>query len=228
MLAGLVKGRVGFRELAARLLKWRVDIRWYAGALLTAPLAMTVVLLALSLLSPEFLPAPVTTGEFAPPLLGIGVGLAGGFLEELGWTGFAIPSLRSRRGVLATGLIVGVLWAAWHLPQGIWTASASSGPIPPILFVIVGFLSSYLLPYRVLMVCVYDRTGILLVAILMHASLIASSISGFGLVPPSMSGVPFLIMFLAFTTLLWLVVAVVTVVYRGQLTQHPYPVGSDV
>ena len=156
------------------------------------------------------------------------MGLAGGFLEELGWTGFAIPSLRSRRGVLATGLIVGVLWAAWHLPQGIWTASASSGPIPPILFVIVGFLSSYLLPYRVLMVCVYDRTGILLVAILMHASLIASSISGFGLVPPSMSGVPFLIMFLAFTTLLWLVVAVVTVVYRGQLTQHPYPVGSDV
>jgi uncharacterized protein len=228
VLTGLVKGRAGFRELAARLLKWRVGIRWYAVALLTAPLAMTVVLLALSLLSPEFLPAPVTTGEFAPLLLGIGWGLAGGFLEELGWTGFAIPSLRSRRGVLATGLIVGVLWAAWHLPQGVWTASASSGPIPPILFVIVGFLSSYLLPYRVLMVWVYDRTGSLLVAILMHASLIASSISGFGLVPPSISGVPFLIMFLAFTTLLWLVVAVVTVVYRGQLTQHPYPVGSDV
>jgi membrane protease YdiL (CAAX protease family) len=228
VLTSLVKGRAGFRELAARLLKWRVGIRWYAVALLTAPLAMTVVLLALSLLSPKFLPAPVTTGEFAPLLLGIGVGLAGGFLEELGWTGFAIPSLRSRRGVLATGLIVGVLWAAWHLPQGLWTASASSGPIPPILFVIVGFLSSYLLPYRILMVWVYDRTGSLLVAILMHASLIASSISGFGLVPPSISGVPFLIMFLAFTGLLWLIVAAVTAFHRGQLTQHPYPVLSDV
>jgi hypothetical protein len=37
-----------------------------------------------------------------------------------------------------------------------------------------------------------------------------------------------LIMFLAFTGLLWLVVAVVTVVYRGQLTHHPYPALSDV
>jgi CAAX protease family protein len=94
--------------------------------------------------------------------------------------------------------------------------------------VIVGLLSTYLLPYRVLMVWVYDRTGSLFVAILMHASLIASSISGFGLVPPSISGAPFLIMFLAFTGLLWLVVAVVTVVCRGQLTQHPYPVLSEV
>jgi len=228
VLTGLVKGRAGFRELAARLLKWRVGIRWYAVALLTAPLAMTVVLLALSLLSLQFLPAPVTTGEFDPLLLGIGVGLAGGFLEELGWTGFAIPSLRSRRGVLATGLIVGVLWAAWHLPQVVWTASAASGPIPPILFVIVGFLSSYLIPYRILMVWVYDRTGSLLVAILMHANLIASSISGFGLVPPSISGVPFLIMFLAFTGLLWLIVAAVTVVYRGRLAQHPYAEVVDV
>jgi membrane protease YdiL (CAAX protease family) len=106
VLTGLVKGRTGFRELAARLLKWRVGIRWYATALLTAPLAMTVVLLALSLLTPEFLPAPVTTGEFAPLLLGTGWGLAGGLLEELGWTGFAIPSLRSRHGVLATGSLL--------------------------------------------------------------------------------------------------------------------------
>jgi CAAX protease family protein len=228
VLTGLVRGRTGFRVLAARLLTWRVGIRWYAVALLTAPLAMTVVLLALSLLSPAFLPAPVTTGEFAPLLLGLGWGLAGGFLEELGWTGFATPSLRSRRGVLATGLIVGVLWAAWHLPQVIWTASAASGPIPPILFVVVGFFSSYLVPYRVLMVWVYDRTGSLLVAILMHASLIASSISGFGLVPPSISGVPFLIMFFAFTGLLWLIVAAVTVIHRGQLTRHPSAETADV
>jgi CAAX protease family protein len=89
--------------------------------------------------------------------------------------------------------------------------------------VIVGLLSSYLIPYRILMVWVYDRTGSLLVAILMHASLIASSISGFGLVPPSISGVPFLIMFFGFTGLLWLIVAAVTVVHRGQLTQNPSP-----
>jgi membrane protease YdiL (CAAX protease family) len=213
---------MGFRELLSRLLKWRVGAHWWAVALLTAPLLMTAVLFALSLTSPEYLPAIVTADDKASPLLlGIVVGLAGGFMEELGWTGFAIPWLRRRHGVLATGLIVGVLWAAWHLLANFWTSSASSGAVPPALFVTVGFFSTYLLPYRVLMVWIYDRTGSLLVAILMHASLIASSISGFGLVPPAISGVPFLTMFLVFAAALWVVVAAVAVANDGHLSREP-------
>jgi membrane protease YdiL (CAAX protease family) len=222
LLTGLIDGRAGFRELLSRFLRWRVGARWCAVALLTAPLLMTATLFALSLFSPAFLPAIVTAGDKASPLLlGIAVGLGGGFLEELGWTGFAIPRLRQRHGVLATGLIVGVLWAAWHLLQGLWTSGASSGAVPPALFVAVGFFSTYLLPYRVLMVWVYDRTGSLPVAILMHASLIASTISGFGLVPPVISGVPFLILFLVFTATLWLVVAAVAVANGGRLSRQP-------
>jgi membrane protease YdiL (CAAX protease family) len=48
-------------------------------------------------------------------LVGTAPGLLVGFLEELGWTGFAIPRLRLRYGVVITGLIAGVLWGAWHL-----------------------------------------------------------------------------------------------------------------
>ena len=41
--------------------------------------------------------------------------IGGGILEELGWTGFAVPTLlRLRYGVLSTGLIVGVLWGVLH------------------------------------------------------------------------------------------------------------------
>jgi membrane protease YdiL (CAAX protease family) len=142
-------------------------------------------------------------------------------VEELGWTGFATPRLRRRHGVFATGFIVGILWAAWHLLQGVWTSGASSGTVPPALFLTVGFFSTYLLPYRVLMAWVYDRTGSLLVAMLMHASLIASSISGFGLVPPAISGVPFLTLFLVFTAALWIVVAAVAVANGGHLSRQP-------
>jgi len=48
--------------------------------------------------------------------------MVGGILEELGWTGFATPTLlrRMRYGVLATGLIVGVLWGMAHLPIYYW------------------------------------------------------------------------------------------------------------
>src|SRR5215208_7044314 len=56
LLTGLLYGRAGLREFGSRLLKWRVGARWYAVALLTAPLVFTAVSLALSLLSPEFLP----------------------------------------------------------------------------------------------------------------------------------------------------------------------------
>jgi membrane protease YdiL (CAAX protease family) len=185
---------------------------------------MTVILFALSLRSPEYLPAIVTTDDkVSPLLLGIAVGLAGGFFEELGWTGFAIPRLRLRYGVLVTGLIVGVLWAAWHLLSSLWVSGTSSGAVPPILFVTVSFFSSYLVPYRVLMVWVYDRTESLLVAMLMHASLIASSISGFGLVPLAISGVPMLTLFLVFTAALWVVVGAVAVANGGYLSRQPLP-----
>ena len=115
VLTGLVYGRAGFREVLSRLLMWRVGARWYAVALLTAPLVFTAVLLALSLTSPVFLPGILTTSDKASLLLsGIAGALVVGFCEELGWTGFAVPRLRLRYGVFATGLIVGVLWGAWH------------------------------------------------------------------------------------------------------------------
>jgi membrane protease YdiL (CAAX protease family) len=74
-----------------------VDAGWYVVALLTAPLVHTVVLLALSLTSPVFLPGIVTASDKVPFLLvGTAPGLLVGFLEELGWTGFALPRLRLR------------------------------------------------------------------------------------------------------------------------------------
>ena len=84
----------------------------HAVALLVAPLVVTAVLLPLSLLSPAFVPGIVTTPDKVSLLvMGIGAGLlGGGFLEELGWTGFAGPRLRQRYGVLGTGLIVSLVW----------------------------------------------------------------------------------------------------------------------
>src|SRR5918995_3389782 len=43
LLTGLVHGRVGFRDLFIRIRRWRVGARWYAVALLTAPLMFTAV-----------------------------------------------------------------------------------------------------------------------------------------------------------------------------------------
>jgi uncharacterized protein len=202
---GLVRGRAGMRDLLSRLLRWRVSPRWYAVALLTAPLLTTVTLLALSLISPNFLPAIMGSGDKMRLLVfGIAVALIVPFGEELGWTGFAIPQLMHRYGVVATGLIVGLLWGVWHFPLFV-------GSVPSILYLAV-LLFSWLPPYRVLMVWVYDHTESLLVAMLMHMVIVFGSLV---LIPTTTTPSEIAVIDLVFAAGLWLLVA--AVVIRGWL-----------
>jgi membrane protease YdiL (CAAX protease family) len=228
VLTGLVYGREGFRDLLTRMRRWRVGARWYAVALLTAPLVFTAVLIPLWLISPVFLPGIFASeAKVSFVLMNIVVALIVGIFEELGWTGFAVPTLlRLRYSVLATGLIVGVLWGAWHLlSNDIWASVATSGGLPPVLFaVLVGLvlLPGQLPAYRVLMVWVYDRTGSLLVAILMHASYAASTfILGPVAGPGAMSGVYLLAYVIASAAVTWVIVAVLAVATRGHLSRQP-------
>jgi membrane protease YdiL (CAAX protease family) len=223
VMTGLVYGREGFRHLLTRMTRWRVGARWYALALLTAPLLVTATLLALSLISPEFLPSIFTSDDKVRLLLfGIGWGLVGGgLLEELGWTGFAVPTLlRQRHGVLATGLFVGVLWGLWHFLITFWASGTSSGALslagflPAVLFY-VGSLSAY----RVLMVWVYDRTGeSMFVAMLMHASFSASMLIQ---QPLGLALVPGLAWNLVLAAALWVVVGAVALTQGGHLSRQP-------
>jgi hypothetical protein len=62
VLTAVVAGRRGLREFRGRLFKWRVAGRWYAIALLTAPLLLLGTLVMLLPVSREFLPAIFTQG----------------------------------------------------------------------------------------------------------------------------------------------------------------------
>jgi hypothetical protein len=64
-------GRGGLRDLRSRLFRWRVGIRWYALALLTAPLLETAILAAFSLTSQAFLPAIITAEDMASLLVAV-------------------------------------------------------------------------------------------------------------------------------------------------------------
>lgn len=217
----LVDGRSGLRELFSRLRRWQVGARWYIVALLFAPCLVAAVLLALALRSPAFLPGILNTSDKASLVLfGIAWGLVGGgFLEEIGWTGFAVPRLRQRYGVLTTALIVGLLWGVWHILIAFWSSGSLAGDDSLTIFV-AGFLAFYLgaLPaYRVLLVWVYDHTQSLPVAMLMHASLSASTL----ILQPLGTGLPYLTWNIVLAVVLWGVVAAVALVNRGHLSQPP-------
>jgi uncharacterized protein len=218
LMTGLVGGRAGLRDLLTRMTRWRFGARWYAVALLTAPLLSVAVLLALSLSSSEYLPTILTTSDkVSLLLLGIVGTFVGGIFEELGWTGFATPTLlrRMRYGVLGTGLIVGVLWGVAHFPLYYWASGDLSGVLLPA--VVAANALAWFPPYRVLMVWVYDRTESLLVAMLMHGSATGGLVIFASLAP----GWPLFTYCLVFGAVLWMVVGVVAFANGGHLTREP-------
>ena len=214
-MTGVVGGLTGLRNYRSRLFKWRVARVWYAVALLTAPLALALTMFALSRFTPAFVPAILNGGTIDPAgpiqaqsaatlvLVGVAIGLGAGFFEEIGWTGFAIPTLLQRMAGLSTAVIVGVLWGAWHFLAVWWGSATAFGSVPVPLFMAVS-LFTFLPPYRVLMVRVYERTGSTLVAILMHASLTTSMI----ILGPAVNGAKSVVYNLAFGAALWGIVAV--------------------
>jgi membrane protease YdiL (CAAX protease family) len=205
LLTGLVDGREGFRDLFSRLRTWRVGLSWYAIAILPAPIIAAGVVLALSLASPLL----SADNKTAVLLGGLGAAVTT-ILEEIGWTGFAVPRLRRRHSVPMTGLVVGVLWGLWHFLQQIFVSGTYAGGIPLVVFLMLSVFAAVanLTAYRVLMVWVYDRTGSLFVTTLMHGMLTASTIFWF---TPIATGAAFLADVWLVAAVMWLVVGVVAV-----------------
>jgi len=216
VMTGVVDGRAGYRDLVSRLLQWRVGIGWYASTLLLAPLLMTATGLVLSLLHHESLPHVVPLIDKAPILrMGLTAGLAVGFCEELGWTGFVIPRLRLRFSALTTGLIVGCLWGVWHLLVNLCSSGTPAGALSWPIFLGGIIFSMLLLPaFRILMVWVNDRTSSLLVAMLMHFSLTASDM----ILPKAMTGMTGNTWTLILSAALWIVVVAAIVARRRQMS----------
>jgi uncharacterized protein len=166
-LTALTAGVGGMRELVASFGRWRVGARWYA-ALLIAPGLLALTLGALSLASPAYAPtilrgaSPGTTMALAGA-----AGLGAGLFEELGWSGFATPRLLERYPWPRAGLVLGIVWAAWHGLADYYWGGAVYGPLWGLHF--LEWVAA-LAAFRVLMTWVYAGTRSPLLGVLLHAS----------------------------------------------------------
>lgn len=207
-------GRQGLRDLKRRLLKWKVSVRCYAAAILTAPVLVLSLLFLLSTFKPAFIP-----GIFSSPdkalLIASGIlgGLAAGICEEIGWTGFVVPRVRKQYGLITTGAFVGLLWGLWHLP--LFLPGDPSGEVPSVLYLTI-ILFSQLPAYRVLMVWLYDKTSSLFLTILMHMSLTFCTLS---FQPVTQSGIDFVIYDLTLAAVIW--VLILFIIRKRPDAAHP-------
>lgn len=152
----------GARALLGRILRWRVAAQWYlfaAGYIAAIKLAVALV-------------HRVATGAWPPfghqpwyLILGaivVSTPVQAG--EEIGWRGYALPRLTLRLGLARASILVGVVWACWHLPQFFIPDSDTYGQSFVVFLLQVTALS-------VAMAWLYAHSnGSLLLVMLMHAA----------------------------------------------------------
>lgn len=176
IVVALVGGWAGIKEALRRLLRWRVGAKWWAVALL-GPLAFTLVAIGIHVQSggeaPNFL-----SWKQEPHMVLVLVlilispmGGAGGE-EPFGWRGYALPRLQAkwgRWGPLLASLIIGIVWAVWHLPEFYNPASTQyalgwSGFVPLIISEIAN---------SIIMTWLYFKTGgsVLVAGVIWHLAI---------------------------------------------------------
>ena len=196
----------GLRGLAATLRRWRLG-RWYA-ALLIPPILLWGILTCLqSLVSPAFAPNWFLAGVF--------FGIPAGFLEEVGWMGFAFEKLRARGAALGAAAVLGLMWAAWHLPVVDFLGAAHPHGAYWLPFFIV--FAAAMVAMRVLISWIYVNTASLLAAQLMHVSSTGALVV---FASPRIDARQEVAWYGLYALALWLVVAVIVRVYGTGLKRR--------
>jgi uncharacterized protein len=170
VVTAFTQGFAGVTSLLKRLLKWRVGFRYYAFAIL-APVGLFVVAVLLNRIvsgawpdlgrlgEVDYLPYLGVAGVLCLWLLTYGLG------EEIGWRGFALPHMQRGRPAALAAVLLGVLWACWHLPAFFFRDTYMAMGLPGFgLFMVSMCFASVVFAW------LYNSTGgSLLLVVLFHA-----------------------------------------------------------
>lgn len=168
-------GRIEVSVLFAKLWRWRVGWSWY-GLVLLGPPAFVWIGAGIH----KALGGTVGVSEIEWPLRATLV-LAtyvpfGPLGEELGWRGYALPHLETYLSPLASSVILGIIWAVWHVPM-FWFSPIG---LPARSLSTIGMWIVSVLSFSILLSYVARNTNYSVpIAILLHATLNAGSAMGF-------------------------------------------------
>lgn len=161
-LTARAEGGPGVRALLGRILRWRVAAQWYlfaAGYIAAIKLTVALVYRVATGVWPPFGHEPwyLILGAIV-----VSTPVQAG--EEIGWRGYVLPRLTRRFGLARASILLGVIWACWHLPQFFIPDSDTYGQSFFVFVLQVTALS-------VAMAWLYAHTnGSLLLVMLMHAA----------------------------------------------------------
>lgn len=207
VLTRIVDGKSGLRVLFSQMSRAWVPLGWYTALLIPPVLVLTVLLFLQRFVSSVYAP-----NHF---FLGILFGIPAGFLEEIGWMGYAFPKMRSESNGLVPSILLGLLWALWHLPVINYLGTATPHGSYWLPFFLAFSLA--MTAMRVLIGWIYTNTKSVLLAQLMHVSSTGS------LVLFSAARVTALqeaMWYALYGTVLWAAVGIVVKTFSRRLERH--------
>jgi membrane protease YdiL (CAAX protease family) len=110
-----VLAATGGRRAVADLARRTTDVRRVSAGwwlLAVSPLGFAAAAVAVAALL-----GGLRSAEPSVLAAGLGVSLAYGVFEEIGWRGFLLPRLQARQPAIVAAGWTFVVWAAWHLPM---------------------------------------------------------------------------------------------------------------
>ena len=161
-LTARVKGRAGTVALLSRIIRAPKAARWYVfavGYFATIKIAVALIYRIATGAWPAFSQEAWYIMAVAIPM---STPVQSG--EEIGWRGYALPRLARHLGLARASMVLGVIWACWHLPFFFIPGTDKSGQSFPVYLLGVTALS-------VAMAWLYWRAnGSLLLTMLLHAA----------------------------------------------------------
>jgi membrane protease YdiL (CAAX protease family) len=204
VVAGIVEGWKGIRELLGRFVRVRFGWKWYA-ILFGLPIALSAIAVTIMAAFGKSISLPTQADWRELPDRFIFIFLFIGLGEEPGWRGFALPRLQKQRTPLVASLILAPIWALWHLP--LMGNEFPSAVIPAFVISLLGG--------TLLQTWLFNRTkGSVFAQMLFHATV---NTVGAGLVFPLMKGAAFVSFWYVYA-LLWLIAGVAV---AGRLSAYP-------
>lgn len=158
----------GVRDLWKRIFDYRqiADKRWLLPTVLLMPATMVASYFSMRMMG-KSIPDSHISIFIAPVLFVVFCVFAIG--EEGGWSGYAIDGLQKRWTALTSSIVLGSVWAAWHIVPYVQAHHSSNW------WVVWQCLDTVVL--RILMVWIYNNTGRSLFAmVLFHAMINESEI----------------------------------------------------
>lgn len=116
VMTAITEGKAGLKALWQRFWNRNAGIKWLLVALLfydTIRLSANLLARTLDKQAYPILELPDPLWSYIPAL--VTPFIINGMGEEFGWRGYALPRLQARWNALTSSLILGVIWACWHI-----------------------------------------------------------------------------------------------------------------